>query len=261
MAKSSKKSFIIMLVAIIVVAVAIAFIAFEESTSKSKLFENQSFAAAVAEIFETSPAFLKQEDLSEVKYIEISYDPQSSQATLAVGFEDFLSIYKEYMDAMDAKEDTAALINELNGLFKGASFKLENDAYLDDVKLFNGVEIIATTSVKYSTSSVFENMTQLTSGEFISSGLAEVAGFAGLDPEKVERLSFPENNVTDWSVLDAMKEKVVVDAYYTLVPGEDGQIDFNNMTYVEKTLAQYYEELAKAETEVETETPENADAE
>lgn len=263
MAKSSnsKNSFIIMLVAIIVVAAAIAFIVFEETTSNSNLFKNQNFAGAVAKIFDTAPAFLKQQDLSEVKYMEISYNSETEEATIAIGFEDFISIYREYMDAADAQEDTTAYIEELNSLFKSADFKLENDGYLDDIKLFDGIEIIASSGARYSTSSVFENMTQLTSAEIYSAGLTEVNGFAGLNPEKVDILSFPGNEITDWSALDNMKEKVIVNAYYTVIPGEDGTIDINNMVYVEQTLAEYYEELAKAEDKVEAEEAEAADAE
>lgn len=262
---NSKKSFVIMLVAIIVVAAAIAFIVFEETTSKSELFENQDFATAVGEALGKAPSFITKEDLEQVKYVEISADSED-EYFVALAYDDFLEVYRKYLAAYHANEDTSGF--NFEGLFKGANFKLDKGVNLDDIKLFTGAEIVTTSSITLSDSSVFSGMPNLTNVEVVGAGLTEVNGLAHLNAEKVDRINLAANNITDWSALDYIKDKVYVESYYTIAPSEDGTLDYNNMVLVEKTLTEYYEELAKAETEAEakaeTETEnsaENADAE
>ena len=96
-------------------------------------------------------------------------------------------------------------------------------------------------------SSVFEGMTEIERGSFTSCGLTEVAGFAGLDGEKLVKLVLNGNSVEDWSPLDAFADKVIVSMAYTIVPKEDGTVDFNDSsswTLKETTLTEYYQEQA-----------------
>lgn len=243
---NSKKSFVIMLVAIIVVAAAIAFIVFEETTSKSDLFENQDFAAAVGEALGKAPAFITKEDLEQVKYVEISANSED-EYFVALAYDDLLKVYREYLAAYNANEDTSGF--NFGGLFKGADFTLDSGVKLDDVKLFTSAEVVTVSGIQFSDSSVFEGMPNLTNVDAMGAGLTEVNGLAHLDAEKVDKINLASNNVADWSVLDYIKDKVTVEYYYTIAPTEDGTIDYNNLVLVEKTLAERYEELAKAEEE------------
>ncbi len=257
---NSKKSFVIMLVAIIVVAAAIAFIVFEETTSKSALFENQDFAAAIGEVLGKAPAFITKEDIEQVKYLEISQNSEDSYF-VALAYDDFLEVYRKYLAVYYANEDTSEF--NFEGLFKGADFTLDKGVKLDDVKLFTGAEVVTASGVTFTDSSVFAEMPNLTNVEAMGVGLTEVNGLANLNAEKVDRINLASNNITDWSALDYIKDKVYVESYYTITPSEDGTFDYSNMVLVEQTLEEHYEELAKAE-EAETETEsesESTDAE
>ena len=249
---NSKKSFIVMLVAILVVAAAIAFIVFEETTSKSDLFENQDFAAAVGEALGKAPSFITKEALEQVKYVEISANSDNDYF-VALAYDDFLEVYRKYLAAYYANEDTSNF--NFEGLFTGAVFKLNDGEKLDDIKLFTGAEVLTVSSVSFTDSSVFSGMSNLTNLEVVGAGLTEVNGLSHLDAEKIDRINLASNNITDWSVIDYLKDKVYVESYYTITPSEDGTIDYSNMVLVEKTLSEYYDDLAKAEAE------EKADAE
>lgn len=69
----------------------------------------------------------------------------------------------------------------------------------------------------------------------------------GLDGEKLVKLVLNGNSVEDWSPLDAFADKVIVSMAYTIVPKEDGTVDFNDSsswTLKETTLTEYYQEQA-----------------
>ena len=112
-------------------------------------------------------------------------------------------------------------------------------------------------------------MTGFENASFMSCGLTEVAGFAGIDTEKLVKLTLTGNDIEDWSPLDAVADKVIVSSGYTFTPSEDGTIDFNNMTYTETTLTEHYAKKAQEETNADdntdetdanTDTADNADA-
>ena len=241
-----KKTFIALVVAIVVVAVAITFVLYGELTSRSSLLENQDFAAALSDNLGKAPAFLKESDLAAVKYLGVSY--QSETVQVITGGNEFTSQYLEYLDKIEADEDVSGY--DLTKLVKISTFEAKEAPKLDDIKFFTGVEVLEVSGVTVSDSTIFSGMTSLVNGSVTGCELTEVKGFAGLNAETVKELNLSSNNVEDWSPLDYIKDKVIVSASYMLEPSEDGAIDFNNFTYVEQTLTEYYEKQAeKAEDE------------
>ena len=99
-------------------------------------------------------------------------------------------------------------------------------------------------------------MTGFETASFMSCGLTEVAGFAGIDTEKLVKLTLTGNTIEDWSPLDAVADKVIVSSGYMLTPSEDGTVDFNNMTYTETTLTEHYAEKAQEEANADDNTDE-----
>lgn len=276
--KKQKNAFTLMLVAIIIVAAAIGYVVFGEISSKSSLFENQKFAAAISENLEKAPAFVTEADLASLKCLAFSYDAETETASVTTMGKDFdakrfidlnntLTDYEaQYAELIKDEEANKAAIealtqaaneanNELIALTsssKTASFQSKEAPNLDDIKYLTGLELVEVYGAKFTDSSVFSGMTNIVSGAINSCGLTEVSGFASLDAEKLDTLSIIGNNIEDWSALDYVKDKVIVEAYQTIVPNEDGTFDMSNLQYVEKTLADYYEEKAAEEAEDET---------
>ena len=258
----------VLLVAIVVVLAAIAYIAYGELTAHSSLFEDQKFAEAIAKDLGKAPAFLKESDLAAVKYLGVSYDG-SETVTGATGDDKFVDTYNEYVTKSEAGEDVSSY--DFTKLVKTTTytFKGEEAPVIDDLKLFTGVRNIDIAGIHVTDSSVFAGMTGFETASFMSCGLTEVAGFAGIDTEKLVKLTLTGNNIEDWSPLDAVADKVIVSSGYTFTPSEDGTVDFNNMTYTETTLTEHYAKKAQEEanaadntdeTDANTDTADNADA-
>lgn len=266
--KKQQKTFVVLLVAIVVVLAAIAYIAYGELTAHSSLFEDQKFAEAIAKDLGKAPAFLKESDLAGVKYLGVSYDG-SETVTVTTGDDKFVDTYNEYVTKSEAGEDVSSY--DFTKLVKTTTytFKSEEAPVIDDLKLFTGVRNIDIAGIHVTDSSVFAGMTGFETASFMSCGLTEVAGFAGIDTEKLVKLTLTGNNIEDWSPLDAVADKVIVSSGYTFTPSEDGTVDFNNMTYTETTLTEHYAKKAQEEanaadntdeTDANTDTADNADA-
>ncbi len=255
--KKQQKTFVVLLVAIVVVLAAIAYIAYGELTAHSSLFEDQKFAEAIAKDLGKAPAFLKESDLAAVKYLGVSYDG-SETVTVATGDDKFVDTYNEYVTKAEAGEDVSSY--DFTKLVKTTTytFKSEEAPVIDDLKLFTGVRNIDIAGIHVTDSSVFAGMTGFETASFMSCGLTEVAGFAGIDTEKLVKLTLTGNDIEDWSPLDAVADKVIVSSGYMLTPNEDGTVDFNNMTYTETTLTEHYAEQAQDNTNTD-ETDTNTD--
>lgn len=201
--KKQKKTFIVLLVAIVVVLAAIAYIVYGVATSHSSLFEDQKFAAAIAKDLGTAPAFLKESDLAAVKYLGVSYDG-SETVQVITGGDEFVDKYSEYLAKDEAGEDVSSY--DFSDLVKGTTYTYKGDQApkLDELKYFTGVRHVEISGINVTDSSVFEGMTEIERGSFTSCGLTEVAGFAGLDGEKLVKLVLNGNSVEDWSPLDAL---------------------------------------------------------
>ena len=242
MATTSKKSksMTALVVAIIVVIAAIGFVVYDEMSSHSKLFESEKFAAAVAEALGTTPAGISEEKLSEVKYIELSYNAEEELYYVALGKNDFAATYKDYIAKSEAGEENLSL--DIEGKFKDAVFELKEGETLADLKYFTGLEIISASGVPVNDSSVFANMKNLTHVFVTSCGLTEVAGLAGLNAETLYEVNLTGNEITDWSPLDYVQDKVLVSSTYSVEQTEDGSY---TLVPVEQTLADYYAEKAE----------------
>lgn len=259
--KKQRNAFVAMLIAIVLVVAAIAYVLYGGLTAKSSLLENQDFATALSAMFDKAPAFINEEDFADIKYVGVQYSPEEELAMVVTGGAEYVALYNDYNAKLDAGEDVSSF--DWGNDAKAAYFELDKEnTKLDDLKFFTGAEIVEVYGVTFTNSSVFAGMTGLTTANINSCGLTEVAGFAGLDTEKVTNVNLSGNNVTDWSPLDYIKDKVIVASYQTIMPNEDGTFDINNLQVVNQTLTEYYEEKAasdeaakESDVSEETETP------
>lgn len=244
--KKQKNSFIAMMVAIVIVIAAIAYVLFGGLTAKSDFLANQELATALSKVLNKAPAFITEEDLAQIKYFSFDYNAEEEIASIMTGDDTFVGMYYEYLAKLEAEEDVSEY--DFTGLYKTVEFDLDKeDSLLDDIKYFTGVRNLDIAGASFTDSTVFSGLTNIEKANINSCGLTEVGGFGGLNPDKVIEVNFTGNNITDWSPLDIIKDKVIVSTYYTIAPTEDGSFDFNNMTLVEQTLTEYYEELAQAQ--------------
>lgn len=274
MAKTSKKSksMTALVVAIIVVLVAIGFVVYDEWSSHSKLFENEKFATLIADVTGKTPASLSEESLKDVTFLSVLYDEETDQLSAAVAgknfdvakyielndkYEELNEKYAELTDE-DASEILAletelmGVVNEINLLgenVRNGSLKVEELAALDDIKYFTSVELLEVNGVTLTNSSVFAGMNSLVSLYAPYCGITEIGGLAGLDLTKVKEINLAGNEVSDWSVLEPIAEKVITTSSYTIAQDESG--NYTLVPYTQTLAEKIASEKAAEEAETE----------
>ena len=257
--KKKRTGFVVLLIAILVVAAAIFYVVFSGEMAKSTLLENQDFATALGDALGKYPRSITEEDLAEVKYVEIYND--GTNCGVYLGYDDFVAQYDKYMAQVDAAEEAEKAgeeeIPEVTEkhpveLAKAGVFEVDAETLsLNDVKYFTGAQIVNFTGFDID-SSVISSFKNLKEGYFSANGLTDVSAFSELDLTKIEELSFMSNNITDWSPLESISDKVEIISY-GLQMTEDGQYTVvpQTMTLTEKLEAdaKAAEEAAKAEEE------------
>ncbi len=254
--KKSRNKFIALLIGIVIVAAAIVYVVYGGLTSTSPIMANQDFADALSEAFGKTEASITEEDMAQVKYLELSYDATNKAYMLAVGYDDFIAAYDEYNEKVDnlAEGETAPEAT-FTDLAKMVTFEGDEESDLSDVKFFTGVDTISLSSIPV-TNEYIGTLTNLRKGYFYSCGITDVSGFANLDLTKIEELDLTGNTITDWTALNSISDKVIVANYYTVEADEEGK---QTLVPVTQTLTQYNEEQAKAEEEANAETAEGTD--
>ena len=249
--KKNRNKFIALLVAILLVAAAIFYVVYAAFMAKSAYLENQDFATALSEAFGKSVRKVSQEDLAAVKYLELYNDGEN--ASVYIGYDDFVGQFKKYVaetEAAAAAEEAGEEVPEITtehpvslakyGLFEGAE-----ELAISDVKYFTGAEIISVYGIALNGED-FGELKNLTQGSFSYCGLdnADLAALASkLDLAKVEELTFMGNSIDDWSPVESISDKVVLQSYgYTIT--EDGQLQ---MVPSEQTLTEYLASLEASE--------------
>lgn len=280
--KKSRSSFIALIIAIILVAAASFYVIFDGITSKSDLFENTQMAKAFASVLDKGFAsFVSEDDLSSVKYLEISYNQEQGQYGVGVGYDDFMTEYDLYVQQQEAyseaslkkseleekekeaeengqeivKESESIVIPEItadpSGFIKSEYFTTSDKLSFDALKYFTSVEVLSLGNVTIDTS-VLKNLAELKSAFFNTNGITDVTDFASLNFEKIQNLSFSGNNITDWSLLEPYADKVSLIQYIPLQQ-QDGTVYNYPLTY---TLTEYLASLEQAQEETTEETSE-----
>ena len=283
--KKSRNKFIALIIGIIIVAAACAYVIYGGVTAKSKLLENQHFAKALSEVTGKTPLAISEKDLAAVKYLEMSYDSTNKQYNLAIGYDDFMTEYTKQIEASNtdeqvsddapvdentaentdetadntsetadtednsadsASDNESADSADLSTLVKSAAFKGTEDDVFEDLKYFTGVETISVYGVKFPSDFDFGIYKNLTRGYFGNAGITSVEKFASLNLDSIESLDFSGNTVEDWSALESISDKVTVFSGYTIEAGEDGNYQYVPYT---QTLTDYLAEQAANDAE------------
>ena len=250
--KKSRNKFIALLVAILLVAAAIFYVIYSAFMAKSAYLENQDFATALATAFDKDARKVSQNDLASVKFLEIVNYGDAAAVTL--GDKAFVDAYDKYMAEVDAAqkaeeagEENIPEVSNLNtSSLRFGEFEVKDDALnLNDIKYFTGVENIALSGVEFDVNGL-ESLKNLRKANFSGCGLTNDALkilSSKLDLANVEELIFMGNSIDDWSPLESISDKVILQSYgYTLT--EDGQLQ---MVPNEQTLTEYFEEKAATE--------------
>ena len=265
--KKKRNGFVALLIAILLVAAALFYVVYCGEMAKSSYLENADFATALGQALDKRVRSVSADDLAKVRYLQVTNDGE--HCSVFLGYDDFMEQYDKYMAQVDAAEAAEANGEEVPEVTeqhpqifaKSAQFDVKKDAVitLDDVKYFTNAEVvnISGATVDSALLGTFKNLEE---GYFGSCGITDVSALATLDLTKIKELNLSGNNITDWSPLEAIAEKVIINSGYTI--GDDGNGGYT-LIPMETTLkdqmeedAKAAEEAAKAEEETTEETTE-----
>ena len=260
--KKKRNQFIALLVAIVVVLAAIFYVVYSAYMAQSAFLENDDFATALSEAYGKAARSVSKEDLSAVKYLEVFNDGQMG----AVGFGDseFAKDYERYLEELEfaeiAEEAQATEIPEVTPIdtskLRYAQFDVADEGFVfDDIEYFTGVENVAFSSITFDAESFKgENIKR---ANFSDCGLTNedlVAIAKTLDLEKVIELTFMGNSIDDWTPVESISDKVIIQSYGIQMT-EDGQY---TVVPSEQTLTEFLAAQAEAEEAEEAEGDEAA---
>ncbi|MBQ7400324.1 MAG: hypothetical protein IJW06_07695 [Clostridia bacterium] len=252
--KKKRNQFIALIVAIVVVLAAIFYVVYSSFMAKSAFLANEDFATALATAFDKSARSISKEDLASAKYLEIINSGEV--CGVAIGDGDFAVKYDKYVKELDAaekaeeagEENVPQVVPLDTSSLKYAEFEIDSKETFkfDDLKYFTGIENVAFSDVTFNVNDF--NGANIKRANFSGCGLKneDLAAIAKkLNLEKVEELVFMGNAIDDWSPVESISDKVILQSYGIQMT-EDGQY---TIVPSEETLTEYLKAQAEAEAE------------
>lgn len=280
--KKKQNQFIALVIAIIVVVAAIAFVVVGKYAFIT--FSNDTFESVLASALDAKADFISDSDLKDVKYFEFYND--GTNLSVYLGDDDFLTKLAAYEDEQeaiaDAEEAKQAEIEEAKKAAEDAGEEFNEEEFvattvvpeetvkhpaeetknavgtstkayekLNDIKYFTSVKRMSVIGAEIDSAS-FKSLKNLTNATFDSCKFDSLDGFKALDLAKFESITFSNcTGISDWTPLESIADKVTVINYFPIDLG-DGNVQYYPMSY---TLA---EMLAESEAEETTETTDEA---
>ncbi len=279
--KKKQNQFIALVIAILVVVAAIAFVIVGKYAFIT--FSNDSFENVLASALDSKADFIPNSALKDVKYFEFYND--GTNLSVYLGDDDFLTKLAAYEDEQkaiaDAEEAKNTEIEEAKKAAEDAGEEFNEEEFvattvvpeatvehpaeetknavgtstkayekLNDIKYFTSVKRMSVIGAEIDSAS-FKGLKNLTNATFDSCKFDSLDGFKALDLTKFESITFSNcTGINDWTPLESIADKVTVINYFPIDLG-NGNVQYYPMSY---TLA---EMLAEPEAE-ETETTDEA---
>ena len=222
-------------------------------------FTNEKLFEAVANAMDVNPWDMTQEDIDKIHYIGLGPDTENTY-TVFVGYVDYVELCLS-----EASEDPG-LMSMLNDVVMISEFNynIETDT-LSDLANFKNLEMFEIYDVSIDDVSFVNAYDNLIYGYFNNNGITDVSSLADYAPESLIELDFTGNDISDWTPLEHIKEKVLV--VYDLNTGffltldeylkqkENPVVVEPQETLPEETTGEDVQEDAESDTAIEDEQP------
>ena len=216
----------------------------EDKTEVNPLgFENVSFFEAVAKCLEKDPVDVTQEDIMSIHYLAVGPEGDGT-----------ITVYVGLVDYVDHALSHDATVESLVPFVKKAV--VENPVGLAaDLGRFSNIEIFEYYDVAIEDVSFVNNYHQLIMGYFDTNGITDVSPLADYNPETLHELDFTGNNIEDWTALEHIQDKVIVNYSLQNMTDEDGnEVQVPFITMLSEVLGEEQQEV-----QIQQETVEQTD--
>ncbi len=173
-------------------------------TTDEVTFENKEFLEAVKKAL--GKEFVSKQDILDIYYLAV-VPIANGKYGLSVGLSDYRDAY--FAEIVKEVPNPANLIPYV----KDSQFSLEGT--LDaDLALFKNIEVFEYYSFPIKDATFIKSYQNLVYGYFYSNGITDVSGLSDYNPERLLELDFTGNEISDWSALSGIEDKVII-LYYT----------------------------------------------
>lgn len=174
-------------------------------------FENASFLSALSNALGKDTSAMTIDDIESIHYIAIG-DDGNGNFSLFTG-------YIDYVDAMFSQiQDENELLSLLNERVMMSDFDYDGVADLTgDLAKFKNLEVFELYDIKLEDVSFIKNYETLALGYFKNNSITDISSLSDYSPETLFELDFTGNDISDWSALYHIKDKVTV--YYDSTTG------------------------------------------
>lgn len=221
----------------------------EDKTEVNPLgFENVSFFEAVAKCLEKEPADVTQEDIMSIHYLAVGPEGDGT-----------ITVYVGLVDYVDHALSHDATVESLVPFVKKAV--VENPVGLaSDLGRFSNIEIFEYYDVAIEDVSFVNNYHQLIMGYFDTNGITDVSPLADYNPETLHELDFTGNNIEDWTALEHIQDKVIVNYSLQNMTDEDGnEVQVPFITMLSEVLGKEEQHKVQIQNETVEQTDEQND--
>lgn len=180
------------------------------ASAESLGFANTNFFHAFANAIGKDPSAVTQQDVDDIHYIAIGPETDG-EYTLYVGYIDYVDL------CMSEAATEETVLKQLNELVMMSEFNYAEGGTLSDLGNFKNVEMFEIYDVVIDDAAFITNYDGLIFGYFRNNGITDVSALKDYNPESLIELDFTGNNISDWSYLEHIKEKVLV--FYDLKSG------------------------------------------
>ena len=184
-------------------------------------FENKSLFHAFANAIGKNPAEVTRQDIDKVHYIAIGPEDDGAY-TLYIGYVDYVDL------CLSEAATEENVLQQLNEIVMMSEFNYTQDSSFSDLGNFRNVEMFELYETKFEDVSFVAKYDKLIFGYFKNNGITDVSSLADYNPESLIELDLTGNDITDWSYLEHIKEKVLV--FYDMSSG----VSINLESYLEQ---------------------------
>lgn len=195
-------------------------------------FENPSLFHAFANAIGKSPKDVTQKDIDDVHYIAIGPEDGGKQA-LYVGHIDYVDL------CMSEAATQENILEQLNELVMMSYLEYSDGDSFADLNKFKNVEMFEIYDINVGDVSFVANYDKLIFGYFRNNGITNLSPLSDYNPESLAELDFTGNNISDWSPVMNIKDKVLV--------------SYNLSTGISVTLEEHLEKKNNPEPESDSE--------
>lgn len=174
-------------------------------------FENENLLFSLCNALGKDSALITQEDIENIHYIAIGDDGAGNYSLFAG--------YVDYVDTMFSPiEDENEILSLLNEHVMSSDFVYDKTNKLtNDLAKFKNLEVFELYDITINDVSFIKNYENLALGYFKNNSITDVSSLSDYNPDTLIELDFTGNDISDWSPLYSIKEKVTI--YYDISTG------------------------------------------